>query len=407
MKKNLHTALMHHLYVPFWLIIVIICLPQFGEGFYSPSLPKIAETLQVSENFSEYTLSFFLISYAIGISFWGLLSDRIGRRFTMIISLSIYLVGCISCFFSTSFTLLMISRFIQAFGGSSCSIMGQAIAREVFNQTQRNKLFSQAGVTLSLVVGISPVLGGLIVERLHWRFIFMFLFLISLSVWIYVIAKLPETNRSSKITISVVSLLKGFQTLWKDKALLSSAILMGAANGILYCFYSEGSFYLIEGLRLKPSHYGWLYFLISLGLTAGSLYSHRCYKKGVTYSKILEYATLVLLWSTFSWALLAASQIISLENRISSIGLTEIFLSGVFFSVGIIIPNVLANALEKYSEKVGTMAAVFCSSYFLIATIINFIIGVLHNGNLYLLPLYYFVLSIIVFWVKRASLGAK
>jgi hypothetical protein len=69
------------------------------------------------------------------------------------------------------------------------------------------------------------------------------------------------------------------------------------------------------------------------------------------------------------------------------------------------IPNALANALENYGEHAGTMVSVFCSSYFLIAASINFIIGMLHNGTLLVMPLYYTALAMIVWSVHQSNLN--
>ena len=179
---------------------------------------------------------------------------------------------------------------------------------------------------------------------------------------------------------------------------------MGTANGLIYCFYSEGSFYLIESLGLKPSQYGWLYFIICLGFTGGSLYSKSLHRRQLPYPRILNRACVVLLGSTIPWAFLTVSSVITSKEPMLAITLSGIFLTGVFFSIGIMIPNALANALENYSKQAGTMASVFCSSYFLIAASINFIIGMLHNGTLLVMPLYYTALAMIVWSVHQSNL---
>ena len=391
--------------VPLWLIIAIVCLPQFGEGLYAPALPNIALSLKISENTAEHTMSFFLIGFAIGICFWGVISDHIGRRRTLIISLGLYIAGCIGCLLTETISALMICRFIQALGGSACSGIGQAIARDAYDSVERNKIFSIAGIVVSLAAGMGPVLGGFMVERYNWSSIFSILLVASFGLWGYIALSLKETNLFLKQKSTQFTLRKGFGLLFKDKALLNLVILMGTANGLIYCFYSEGSFYLIESLGLRPSQYGWLYFTICLGFTGGSLHSKSLHGRGLPYPRILNRACIVLLGSTIPWAFLTVSGFITVKSPTAAIALSGIFLTGSFFSIGIMIPNALANALENYGEHAGTMVSVFCSSYFLIAASINFIIGMLHNGTLLVMPLYYTALAMIVWSVHQSNLN--
>ena len=63
-----------------WLIVLIIGVPQLSETVYTPSLPDIAHALLCSESMVEYTLTVYLVGFSVGVFFWGMLSDRIGRK---------------------------------------------------------------------------------------------------------------------------------------------------------------------------------------------------------------------------------------------------------------------------------------------------------------------------------------
>ena len=72
---------MTHIILPaIWLIILIVGLPQFAETVYTPTLPEIANALKTSVPMVEYTLTIYLLGFAIGTLFWGKLSDRLGRK---------------------------------------------------------------------------------------------------------------------------------------------------------------------------------------------------------------------------------------------------------------------------------------------------------------------------------------
>ncbi|MBX9977600.1 MAG: MFS transporter, partial [Alphaproteobacteria bacterium] len=104
-----------------WLIILIVGLPQFSETVYTPSLPDIARALRTSDTMVEYTLTIYLFAFALGTLLWGRISDQYGRKLPLLLGLGLYCVGCIGCTLAPSIDILLLSRFIQAFGGSTGS----------------------------------------------------------------------------------------------------------------------------------------------------------------------------------------------------------------------------------------------------------------------------------------------
>ena len=59
-----------------WLLVLIVGLPQLSETVYTPCLPSIARGFQVSEALVEYTLTLYLLGFAVGTLVWGKISDH-------------------------------------------------------------------------------------------------------------------------------------------------------------------------------------------------------------------------------------------------------------------------------------------------------------------------------------------
>ncbi|MDZ5762651.1 MFS transporter N-terminal domain protein [Candidatus Cyrtobacter comes] len=233
-----------------WLIVLIVGLPQLSETVYTPSLPDIAHTLLTSEGMVEYTLTIYLFGFAFGTLFWGRISDKLGRKPCIIAGLLLFIFGCVGCYFSNSIEMLMISRLVQAFGGSIGSVLGQAICRDAFHGPALGMVYSTIGSALALFPALGPLCGGLIAEMFGWRNIFVFLILFALIVTFLVSMRLPETYASRK-QVSMCDIAKQLLT---DKKVLGFALIVAGCNGILFSYFAEGSFYLIKGLNLSPSH---------------------------------------------------------------------------------------------------------------------------------------------------------
>ncbi len=158
----------HPLLPALWLIILIVGLPLLSETVYTPSLPDIAHALSVSDSLAEYTLTIYLFGFALGTLIWGKLSDKWGRKPCLVAGLNIYLIGCLGCYLSDTIFWLMVSRFIQAFGGSVGSVLGKpfAVILSMGPPWERSTLlwagpwlFSQPLVR-SLVASLTKTLGG-------------------------------------------------------------------------------------------------------------------------------------------------------------------------------------------------------------------------------------------------------
>ena len=177
-----------------WLIILMAGLPQFAETVYTPTLPEIANALKTSVPMVEYTLTIYLFGFAIGTLFWGKLSDSIGRKSCVIAGLFIFILGCIGCYFSNTITLLLISRFVQAFGGSIGSVLTQTICRDAFQGPSLGKVYASVGSALAIFPAIGPVIGGTIASNFAWFNIFLVLLVAATLLLVLVIIYLPETH---------------------------------------------------------------------------------------------------------------------------------------------------------------------------------------------------------------------
>src|SRR5579872_2591343 len=147
-----------------WLIVLIVGLPQLSETVYSPSLPEIAQALHTSDSMVEYTLTIYLIGFAIGLLFWGKISDKFGRKPCILAGLAIFTLGCIACYYSQTINALMVSRLIQAFGGSIGSVLGQSISRDSFQGPALARVYATVGTAMAIFPAMGPLVGGLISE---------------------------------------------------------------------------------------------------------------------------------------------------------------------------------------------------------------------------------------------------
>lgn len=370
-----------------WLLVLIVGLPQLSETVYTPALPDIARSLLTSNAMVEYTLTIYLFGFALGTLFWGKLSDKFGRKPSLIGGLLLYILGCLGCFASTNIFYLMISRLIQAFGGSTGSVLGQAICRDAFNGPERGRVFSIIGSALSFSPAIGPVIGGLIDQAFGWHMIFVSLIFLGLITTMTVKLRLPETYVPTKFSIEVIR--KTFLAMIQDKKVLAYGFLVAGCNGIGFSYYAEGSFYLMNLLGLSPAWYGSSFILLAAFGMIGGYLSKKLHERKVDSFVMLYAGNTIVLLATILFMILTLFFYFFNASGLYFIILTLGSMSAIMTGIGIMIPNLLSLALEDYKEAIGTASSLFGFYYYLLISLFTLIMGFLHNNTLFPMPAYF------------------
>ena len=115
----------------------------------------------------------YLLSLAIVIPLSGWAIHRVGAKRVYMISLSLFVLGSILCAGAWSASSLIVFRVLQGFGGGMIVPVGQAIMARTAGPQRMGKVMGIVGVPQLLGPILGPVLGGLIVSNISWRWIFI------------------------------------------------------------------------------------------------------------------------------------------------------------------------------------------------------------------------------------------
>jgi DHA1 family bicyclomycin/chloramphenicol resistance-like MFS transporter len=389
---------------PVWYIIVAVVVTQMCEAIYSPALPTIAREFMTTESMVEYTLSIFLFGFGVGVFVWGKLSDIYGRKPMFLLGLMIFFLGCLGCFFAPNIETLLALRFAQAFGASVGSVLTQSMCRDVFEGSERGKVFALVSSFVSLAPALGPTVGGLTVEYVGWRYVFVILSVFALMMAVKGVFVLPETLPQSKRNLKQPTTLSVVKRMFLDSKVLTFGCIMGGSNGIYYSYFSEGPFYLITMLNLSPFWYGLSYVFLALGFFVGGLDSRKRHTQNIPYDDSIYFGLKVVLLSMAVYTMCA---FIPALNKNMMIGITITVMTLSAYGEGIIIPNVLAFALDNYKDVVGSSAALFGLYYYSLVSLLTLSMGTIRGPNLWVMPLFFFCIAGLIllnfhWWHKRS-----
>jgi Bcr/CflA subfamily drug resistance transporter len=159
------------------------------------SMPLIQASLYASQAATQLVVSAYVMAAAVAHLFIGPSIDKFGRRPVMLASMFVYMLGSLLCALSHNITMLILARSVQGAGSCGGMIVAFAIVRDLFDETNRAKVFSYINGITSLSPLLAPI-GGLCLCAYFasWHVSFYFLTLFSLVTFLLSLFLLQETK---------------------------------------------------------------------------------------------------------------------------------------------------------------------------------------------------------------------
>jgi EmrB/QacA subfamily drug resistance transporter len=155
-----------------WIAILASFVSFLDASVINVALPAISRELGGGLTTQQWVVDAYLITLGSLILLAGSLSDVLGRILILRIGLIGFGVTSLMCAFAPTAELLIISRALQGIAGALLVPSSLALITSSFDQKARAKAIGQwtAGTTVAFVAG--PILGGLLVDSLSWRWVF-------------------------------------------------------------------------------------------------------------------------------------------------------------------------------------------------------------------------------------------
>jgi predicted MFS family arabinose efflux permease len=247
--------------------------------------------------------------------------------------------------------------------------------------------------------------GGIMDQTFGWSSIFLLLILIGSGVIIAIYFKLPETHlKENRQRISIIDTAL---QLIKDKKVITYGLIVAGCNGILFSFYAEGSFYMIELLELMPSTYGASFIGMSLAGVTGGFISRRMHNQHSSITILNRGLIIMVIGSSFFMITTIIFGMLGSIPKSLSITLTISSMMIIGLGCALAIPNSLSVALEDYKHAVGTASSLFGFFYYVVISLLTLGMGILHNGTLYPMPIYFTAIAVLMWIVFSLGITKK
>ncbi len=174
--------------------IVNVALRTLGHDLHS----TIAEI--------QWVVTGYLLSLAAVIPVTGWAARRFGAKPVYLTSLVLFTAGSGLCAIAASTTSLVFFRVLQGAGGGMIMPVGQLIMAQVAGPKRMGRVMGIVSMPAMLAPILGPVVGGAILQNLHWSWIFLVNLPIGVLAFVLALRILPKTDSGEAGKLDVLGL---------------------------------------------------------------------------------------------------------------------------------------------------------------------------------------------------------
>ena len=332
-----------------------------------PAMGPMAVDLELTE---PHRISWVILGIFAGLIFgqlvFGPLSDAIGRRGAIQIGMLIFLLGTAVCAWTDSFTVLIVGRILQGFGGAATRIVTQAMVRDRFAGREMARIMSFIMTIFILVPIFAPMIGQVVLWFGSWHLLFLTLGGFSAVILTWFSVRQPETLSERQI-VTTEHLFNTVTTVVLHRKTIRFTVAAGFSFGGLVSYLSSAQF-IFQDIYQTGDWFSVLFGSTAASIAISSLVNAR-YVKRFGMEVICKIAfSMQIVWSGLFCLYDFSGFEITLMDWL-------IYIVPILFLMGLTFGNLQSVAMEPMGAIAGTASTVIGS----LMTAISLGVGVIFS----------------------------
>jgi DHA1 family bicyclomycin/chloramphenicol resistance-like MFS transporter len=331
------------------LVAAMMATQAIAVDAMLPAFPIIVRALHVAnENHGQWILTAYMAGLGCGQLFWGMMSDRYGRRPVLLGGLGLYVAAALLCGLTDSFHALLVWRFVHGAAAASVTV-ARSVVRDLYSGRQMARVMSLTFVVFMTIPVLAPSLGQIILLVAPWRYIFIATGVFASAVWVWASLRLEETlHPEYRMTLTVGHVAGAARLVLGNRAsicyTLALTVMFGsilAYVGMVQQIFAD----VFHRAALMPAMFALC--AVSMGLAA------------FTNSRIVERLGMRLISHT---ALLSFIGVTALHTVVAALGFEQLWTFVLFQAVAMAcfslsVSNFGAMAMEPIGQVAGIGAS--------------------------------------------------
>src|SRR3954447_12908853 len=173
--------------------MLVLLLAALDQTIVATALPTIVGDLGGLDRLAWVTSAFLLAQTAV-TPIYGKLGDLYGRKRVLQSAIVLFLTGSALCGQANGMTELVAFRAVQGLGAGGLIVLVQAVIGDIVPPRERGRYQGLFGAVFGVASVAGPLLGGVIVGAVSWRWIFYINIPLGLTALAVIASTLPQTR---------------------------------------------------------------------------------------------------------------------------------------------------------------------------------------------------------------------
>jgi DHA1 family bicyclomycin/chloramphenicol resistance-like MFS transporter len=379
---------------------LLLGINAFSIDILLPSFAAIEAGLNATLQQVQWIVPVYMFAAGLGNPFFGLWSDRAGRKPVLIAGLLLFCIGSLVCVFSASITTLLAGRFLQGFAAASAMVVCRAMIRDRFSGVALAQNMAIASMFFALGPMLAPLVGYLVYSWLGWRAVFWVLVLFGLSMLLATTLQ-AETLDPSKRKVGFNTVPADLLSIYRHPQSRHFIVLSCFCSGMIFTFLAYSPEIYVRYLGASEGQFSFLFALLSIGIIAGQWLNHRLIESLGAVTTAYRAAAVLFAVALCIFASIAA-------GMINIIVFSVLMLVFNFFYL-VVVSNFLSLSMDPHASRAGSASAVFGFSSYVGGALLAMLVGFIAGADIAIWSVCFCVLALIIMlgarhWFKRLAL---
>ncbi|HQI66001.1 MAG TPA: MDR family MFS transporter, partial [Rhodoglobus sp.] len=189
------------------LMLVATFVVFLNETIVGVAVPRVMEDLRIEASTAQWLSTAFMLTMAIVIPTTGFLMQRLSTRTVFILAMSLFSLGTAIAAIAPGFEVLLVGRVVQASGTAIMMPLLMTTVMTLVPPHERGKTMGNISIVMSVAPAVGPAIGGLIVQALDWRFIFILVLPIALFALVLGGLRVKNVTEKTNVPLDVLSVI--------------------------------------------------------------------------------------------------------------------------------------------------------------------------------------------------------
>lgn len=331
---------------------LLLSLSAFSADILLPAFFTMQESLGVSIESVQTTVPVFLFLSAIAQLFFGPLSDRIGRRWSLIAGLACYLAGGLLAIAASTIATVLSGRALQGFGAGCAQAVPRAMLRDLHQGPALARSMALAMAIFSFGPIFAPLVGTALAELGGWRAVFGAMLAFGAFLAALAIFRLPETNaQPDPRALDPARLWSGIRQVFAHPQSRFFLLLAGVSYFAIASYVTNAPRIFKGAFGIEGPRFAILFASTGFGIIVGQLANHRLIAR-------LGTLTATRLAAGILTAVCALVTALALAGTLT-VSLFIVLMFAFNTSFLVIVANAASLVLDPHKEIAGLTASLF------------------------------------------------